>query len=43
MKRVLAGDKKTGGDYFRKCIATDEFGVTEYLLAQAELKALGTN
>jgi lipoprotein NlpI len=43
MKRLLAGDKKTGGDYFRKCIATEEFGFTEYLLAQVELKTLGTN
>jgi tetratricopeptide (TPR) repeat protein len=43
MKRLLAGDKKTAADYFNKCLGTQEKDFDEYILAQAELKSLGTN
>jgi hypothetical protein len=42
MKRLLAGDRKTAGDYFNKCLGTQEGNFDEYILAQAELKSLGT-
>ena len=42
MKRLLAGDKKTAADYFNKCLGTQERNFDEYILAQAELKSLGT-
>jgi tetratricopeptide (TPR) repeat protein len=40
MKRLLGGDKKTAGDYFRKCLATEAFDARQYGAAQAELKTL---
>ena len=40
MKRLLAGDKGTAADYFRKCLATGQKNLTEYMLADAELKLL---
>ena len=40
MKRLLAGDKATAADDFRKCVATDMRTYTEYQFAQAELKTL---
>jgi tetratricopeptide (TPR) repeat protein len=40
MKHLLTGDKKTAGTYFSKCLGTQQTNVTEYDLAQAELKAL---
>jgi lipoprotein NlpI len=40
MKRLLAGDKATAADYFRKCIATGQTDFVEYQLAQSELEAL---
>jgi len=40
MKRLLAGDKKTAGDYFRKSFATEAFDARQYGAAQAELKTL---
>jgi hypothetical protein len=43
MKRLLAGDKKIAADYFSNCVATEEKAFDEYMLAQAELKRLGTN
>jgi lipoprotein NlpI len=43
IKHLLSGDKGTAGDYFRKCLATEQFDVDEYQLAQVELKALGSN
>ena len=46
MKRLMAGDKKTAAetaaDYFNKCLGTQEKNFDEYILAQAELKSLGT-
>jgi tetratricopeptide (TPR) repeat protein len=42
MKRLLAGDKKTAAVYFDKCLGTQERNFDEYILAQAELKSLGT-
>jgi len=42
MKRLLAGDKKTASIYFDKCLGTQEKNFDEYILAQAELKSLGT-
>jgi tetratricopeptide (TPR) repeat protein len=42
MKRLLAGDKKTAALYFDKCLGTQEKNFDEYILAQAELKSLGT-
>jgi lipoprotein NlpI len=42
MKRLLAGDKKTAAEYFNKCLGTQEKNFDEYILAQAELKSLGT-
>ena len=41
MKHVLAGDKKTAADHFLKCQAMHTL-TSEYLLAQSELKMLGT-
>jgi lipoprotein NlpI len=41
MKRLLAGDKKTAANYFRKCLATRESNFDEYIFAQAELKRIG--
>jgi hypothetical protein len=40
MKRLLGGDKKTAGDYFRKSFATEAFDARQYGAAQAELKTL---
>jgi len=40
MIRLLANDKATATDYFRKCLATGKSDFFEYWLAQAELKAL---
>jgi hypothetical protein len=42
MKRLLAGDKKTTAVYFDKCLGMREKNFDEYILAQAELKSLGT-
>jgi lipoprotein NlpI len=42
MKHLLTGDKKTAGAYFSKCLATQQTNVSEYDLAQAELKTLAT-
>jgi len=41
MKKLLAGDKKAAADFFRKCIDTKRNDFTEFIFAQAELKALG--
>lgn len=41
VKRLLAGDKKMAADYFEKCLATDAYGLHEYVRATFELKALG--
>ena len=43
MKRLLAGDKPTAIDYFRKCLATGQRDYCEYILAQAELQLLAPN
>jgi lipoprotein NlpI len=40
MKRLLAGDKTTAVGCFKSCIETKQKNVTEYQLAQAELKTL---
>lgn len=40
MKRLLMGDKTTAIDDFHKCLATGQKDYGEYILAQAELKAL---
>jgi tetratricopeptide (TPR) repeat protein len=40
MKRLLAGDKATAIDYFRKCVSTGQKDYCEYILAQAELQVL---
>jgi lipoprotein NlpI len=40
MKKLLAGDKGSSADYFRKCLATGAQIYDEYDLAEAELKAL---
>ena len=40
MKRLLAADKNTASDYFRKWLTTEELTFNEYGLAQAELKML---
>jgi len=37
LKRRLAGDREKAADYFAKCIATNQIGYIEYLLAKAEL------
>ena len=37
-KRLVEGDKTTATDYFKKCLATDVKGFTEYSSATAELK-----
>ena len=42
MKKLLAGEKKTAAEYFRKCLATEQNICTEYDLAQAGLKAAGS-
>jgi tetratricopeptide (TPR) repeat protein len=42
MKRLLAGYKQTAADCFNKCLGTQENSFDEYMLAQAELKSLGT-
>ena len=42
MKSLLAGDKKTAGDYFNKCVGTREKNLYEYILAQAELKSVAS-
>lgn len=39
-KRLLAGDKTTATDYFRKAVATNKQDYTEYTRAIAELKFL---
>jgi lipoprotein NlpI len=41
-KRLIEGDKITATDYFKKCLATDVKGFTEYSSATAELKFLQT-
>ena len=40
MKRLLAGDKATAINDFRKCLATRQKDYCEYILAQAELQVL---
>ena len=40
MKKLLGGDKAAAANYFKKCLATEQKDFTEYLLAEAELKAL---
>ena len=39
-KKLLVGDKAAAGNYFRKCIATEQRDFAEYILAESELKAL---
>jgi len=41
MKCLLSGDKKAAADDFGQCLDTKQAGFTEYILAKAELKALG--
>jgi tetratricopeptide (TPR) repeat protein len=40
MKRLLMGDKGTAEDYFNKAVATNQTDQHEYLLSQAESKAI---
>jgi tetratricopeptide (TPR) repeat protein len=40
MKRLIAGDRTTATDYFRKCLATGETLFNEYRFAQAEIDAM---
>jgi tetratricopeptide (TPR) repeat protein len=41
MKRLLMGDKETAASDFNKCIETKQSDLHEYMLARAELQALG--
>jgi lipoprotein NlpI len=41
MKKLVNGDKDAAANYFHKCLATQQKDVTEFQLAQSELKALG--
>ena len=41
MKNLLAGNKPAAADFFKKCLATKQKGVSEYHFARAELQALG--
>lgn len=43
MKRLLANDRPTAIDYFRKCLATQKIDFDEYQLAQAELRAISAS
>ena len=40
MKKLLAGDRKTAGEYFHKCMSTGVKDFVEYQYADSELKAL---
>jgi lipoprotein NlpI len=40
MKKLLAGDKATAADYFKKCLATEQRDFTEYQLAESELSSI---
>jgi hypothetical protein len=37
---LLAGDKATAADYFKKCLATEQRDFTEYQLAESELSSI---
>jgi hypothetical protein len=40
MHRLMANDRELASNYFRKCLATGRTDFFEYMLAQAELKAI---
>ena len=40
MKKLLGDDKTAAGNYFKKCLATEQKDIVEYPFAQSELRAL---
>ncbi|MBV8587437.1 MAG: tetratricopeptide repeat protein [Verrucomicrobia bacterium] len=43
LKHLSTGDRQKASEYLSKCLATPLFDVVEYDLAEAELKAVGSN